>query len=49
MAKSLGSRYVLQEALGRGAMGQVFAGSIRPTGELYNWWKSNACAVTAAC
>ena len=33
MAKSLGSRYVLQEALGRGAMGQVFAGSIRPTGE----------------
>ena len=33
MAKSLGSRYVLQEALGRGAMGQVFAGRIRPTGE----------------
>ena len=33
MAKSLGSRYVLHEALGRGAMGQVFAGSIRPTGE----------------
>ncbi len=33
MAKSLGSRYVLQEALGRGAMGQVFAGSIRPAGE----------------
>ena len=33
MATSLGSRYVLQKALGRGAMGQVFAGSIRPTGE----------------
>jgi hypothetical protein len=33
MEKSLGSRYVLREALGRGAMGQVFAGSIRPTGE----------------
>jgi serine/threonine protein kinase, bacterial len=33
MTKSLGSRYVLAEALGRGAMGQVFAGSIRPTGE----------------
>ena len=33
MANSLGSRYVLQEALGRGAMGQVFAGSIRPSGE----------------
>jgi serine/threonine protein kinase, bacterial len=33
MATSLGSRYVLQEALGRGAMGQVFAASIRPTGE----------------
>jgi serine/threonine protein kinase len=33
MAKSLGSKYILQEALGRGAMGQVFAGSIRPGGE----------------
>jgi serine/threonine-protein kinase len=33
MTKSLGSRYVLHEALGRGAMGQVFAGSIRPAGE----------------
>jgi tRNA A-37 threonylcarbamoyl transferase component Bud32 len=33
MAKSLGSKYVLHQALGRGAMGQVFAGSIRPTGE----------------
>jgi serine/threonine protein kinase len=33
MEKSLGSRYVLHEALGRGAMGQVFAGSTRPTGE----------------
>jgi hypothetical protein len=42
MAKSLGSRYVLQEALGRGAMGQDHQA-------LYNWWKSNACAVTAAC
>ena len=27
VANSLGSRYVLQEALGRGAMGQVFSGS----------------------
>jgi len=33
MAKPLGSRYILHEALGRGAMGQVFAGSTRPTGE----------------
>jgi serine/threonine protein kinase, bacterial len=33
MEKALGSRYVLHEALGRGAMGQVFAGIIRPTGE----------------
>jgi serine/threonine protein kinase, bacterial len=33
MATSLGSRYILHEALGCGAMGQVFAGSIRPTGE----------------
>ncbi len=33
MATSLGSRYVLHEALGRGAMGQVFAGSIRPSGQ----------------
>jgi hypothetical protein len=33
MEKSLGSRYVLHEALGRGAMGQVFAGITRPTGE----------------
>lgn len=33
MATSLGSRYVLHEALGGGAMGQVFAGSTRPTGE----------------
>ncbi len=33
MDKALGSRYVLHEALGRGAMGQVFAGSTRPTGE----------------
>src|ERR1700685_126843 len=33
MAESLGSRYVLQEVLGRGAMGQVFTGSIRVTGE----------------
>jgi hypothetical protein len=33
MAKSLGSGYILQEALGRGAMGEVFAGTIRATGE----------------
>ena len=33
MEKLLGSRYVLQESLGYGAMGQVFAGSIRLTGE----------------
>ena len=33
MAKSLGSGYILQEALGRGAMGEVFAGSVRATGE----------------
>ena len=33
MAESLGSRYVLQEVLGRGAMGQVFSGSVRSTGE----------------
>jgi serine/threonine protein kinase len=33
MEKSLGSRYVLRESLGSGAMGQVFAGSIRLTGE----------------
>ena len=33
MAKSLGSGYILQEALGRGAMGEVFAGIIRATGE----------------
>ena len=33
MAKSLGSGYILHEALGRGAMGEVFAGSVRATGE----------------
>ena len=33
MTKALGSRYVLHETLGRGAMGQVFAGSIQPGGE----------------
>jgi serine/threonine-protein kinase len=33
MEKSLGSAYVLHHALGRGAMGQVFAGSVRQTGE----------------
>jgi hypothetical protein len=33
MAKSLGSGYILDEALGRGAMGEVFAGSVRATGE----------------
>jgi len=33
MAKPLGSKYILQEALGRGAMGQVFAGYTRPAGE----------------
>ena len=31
--QSLGSRYVLQETLGRGAMGQVFAGTVRETGD----------------
>jgi hypothetical protein len=30
--QSLGSRYVLQEKLGRGAMGQVFAGTVRESG-----------------
>ena len=33
MDQSLGSRYVLQETLGRGAMGQVFAGTVRETGD----------------
>ncbi len=33
MAKSLGSAYVLHHALGRGAMGQVFAGSVRDSGQ----------------
>ena len=33
MDQPLGSRYVLHDLLGRGAMGQVFAGSIRPAGE----------------
>jgi hypothetical protein len=33
MAKSLGSGYILHEALGRGAMGEVFAGIVRATGE----------------
>jgi hypothetical protein len=33
MEKSLGSAYVLQHPLGRGAMGQVFAGSVKRTGE----------------
>ena len=33
MAKSLGSGYILHEARGRGAMGEVFAGSVRATGE----------------
>lgn len=33
MAKSLGSGYILHDALGRGAMGEVFAGSVRATGE----------------
>ena len=33
MAKSLGSGYILHEALGRGAMGEVFAGSVPATGE----------------
>ena len=31
--QSLGSRYVLHEALGRGAMGQVFAGTVRDSGD----------------
>ena len=32
MEKSLGSNYLLHEVLGRGAMGQVFAGTARPDG-----------------
>ena len=33
MDRSIGSKYVLHEALGRGAMGQVFAGTVRGSGE----------------
>ncbi len=32
MDRSLGSRYVLHEALGRGAMGEVFRGTVRESG-----------------
>jgi serine/threonine protein kinase len=32
MDRSLGSRYVLYEALGRGAMGEVFRGTVRSSG-----------------
>jgi hypothetical protein len=32
MNRSLGSRYVLHEVLGRGAMGEVFRGSVRESG-----------------
>jgi serine/threonine protein kinase len=31
--QSIGSKYVLHEALGRGAMGQVFAGTVRESGD----------------
>ena len=33
MDQSIGSKYVLHEALGRGAMGQVFAGTVRESGD----------------
>ena len=32
MNRSLGSRYVLHEVLGRGAMGEVFRGTVRESG-----------------